>query len=99
MIFFQKLLHFPDTCAPISLENGLVNYTTSPVKGRYLVDTVASFSCDLGFYLNGTNSAICETSKQWNNETPTCEGFYYLFFIIFTSKRNIYLLIIVLTSS
>ena len=67
------------TCAPLSLENGTVNYTTSAEKGRYLVNTVASFSCDPGYYQNGSNSATCEASGNWNEQTPTCEGYYYIF--------------------
>ena len=51
----------------------------SEENGRYLVNTVASFSCNSGYYQNGVNSATCETSGNWNKEIPTCEGFYCSF--------------------
>ena len=67
---------FLATCAPISLANGLANYTTSLEKGRYLVDTEASFSCNSDYYLRGSNSRVCESTGSWNGETTTCEGFH-----------------------
>ena len=67
------------TCAPLSLPNGLVDYNMSEENGRYLADTVASFSCNSGYYRNGPNSRTCETSGNWNEEIPTCEGFYCSF--------------------
>ena len=48
------------------------------MNGGYPVNTVASFSCNSG-YQNGANSATCEASGNWNEEIPTCEGFYHWF--------------------
>ena len=41
----------------------------------YLINTVASFSCDSGYYQYGPNSRTCETSGKWNELNPICEGF------------------------
>ena len=68
---------FLATCSPLSLENGLVCYTTSMENGRYLVATVASFSCNSGYYKNGTNSRVCQSSGSWNGQTPIFEGFLF----------------------
>ena len=70
-------IHFVVTCAPLSLPNGFVNYTTTVENGGYLVDTVASFLCDFGYYLNDTNSRTCQASGNWNEQTPICEGYLY----------------------
>ena len=75
------ILYFLVTCAPLSLTNGGVTYTTSAQDGKYVVDTVASFSCDSGFSLNGTNSAMCQESGNWNEKTSRCEGFYFIFWL------------------
>ena len=45
--------------------------------GGYLVDTVASFTCNFGYIQNGANSRTCQASGIWNEDTPICEGFYY----------------------
>ena len=51
----------------------------SAENGRYLTDTVASFSCNFGYYQNGPNSRTCQESGIWDEETPICEGFNYSF--------------------
>ena len=73
------------TCAPLSLANGVVDYSMSAENGRYLVDTVASFSCNSGYYQNGPDS---RTSGNWNEQTPTCEGLYYSFCLNTWSKKE-----------
>ena len=70
------ILYFTVTCVPLSLANGDVTYTKSAQNGKYVVNTVASFSCDSDYYLNGPNSITCQKSGNWNEQTPRCEGFY-----------------------
>ena len=40
----------------------------------YYVDTMASFSCNHGYSLSGSDSSICQTSEggTWNKQTPSC---------------------------
>ena len=66
---------YPVRCAPLSLVSGEVSNTESAENGQYPVDTVASFSCDSGYYQHGPNSVTCQTSGNWNEEAPRCEGF------------------------
>ena len=66
---------FVVTCTEISLPNGEVNYTTMEENGRYMLDTVATFTCDSQSNLSGFNSSTCQASNNsahWNPEPPTC---------------------------
>ena len=45
------------------------------MDGGYVVDTIASFSCNSGYHQNGPDSITCQESGNWNEQTPTCEGF------------------------
>ena len=62
----------------MSIENGQVNYNASEVTNGdseyYYVDTMASFSCNFGFSLSGSNSSICQISAggTWNPHIPIC---------------------------
>ena len=42
----------------------------------YYTDTMASFSCNPGYSLSGSDSSICSTSMGgiWNEQTPSCQG-------------------------
>ena len=73
------LFNFLVPCAPLNLENGLVDYSNSAVNEGYPHNTVASFLCDFGYYHNGTNSTVCQSSGYWNGQTPRCEGFHLWF--------------------
>ncbi|XP_029424265.1 beta-2-glycoprotein 1 isoform X3 [Nannospalax galili] len=48
------------------LENGAVRYTT------FEYPNTISFTCNPGFYLNGTNSAKCTEEGNWSPELPSC---------------------------
>ena len=65
----------------MNLKNGDVSYTFSYENtkysfetgdGRYTFDTVASFSCNEGYYLSGTEETTCQTSGKWNMDHPEC---------------------------
>ena len=63
-------------CPHLTLENGEVDYNTTRMvyydNDGYSVNTMASFSC-LGFHLReGNSSAICQSSGNWSEPTPTC---------------------------
>ena len=62
-----------------------MSYNKPAENGQYLIDTVASTSCNSGYDQIGPNSTTCETSGNWNEQTPRCEGFnvtFWLFKII-----------------
>ena len=61
------------TCAALSQPaNGQVAYSNATVDGGYPVDTVATFSCNSRYSRSGSSSRTCQTSGNWNQETPTC---------------------------
>ena len=62
------------TCAPLTLINGDVSYSTSAVYGRYPVGTTASFTCDNIYIRNGLDSSTCNITGEWMDELPTCIG-------------------------
>ena len=63
------------TCAALNLTNGEVTYNLQPtMTGGYPIDTAASFMCSSGYDLSGSNSSICQTSGNWREEIPTCNG-------------------------
>ena len=52
------------TCTQLSLDNGGVTYNESMVMtDEYPVDTLASFSCERGYNLNGSDTSTCQTSE------------------------------------
>ena len=54
----------PDLSDPA---NGMVTMT-----GNLAGDT-ATYTCDLGFQLNGASVLNCQTDGTWDNSLPTCE--------------------------
>ena len=58
----------------LSLENGEITYNTSSLNGDYPLYTVASFSCDEFYSREGSSSAICQNSGNWNPQAPTCNA-------------------------
>ena len=39
---------------------------------------VASYSCDVGYTLNGPAERTCQDNGQWSGSMPTCESEYTL---------------------
>ena len=69
----RSYINFVGTCSVLqSPSNGRVSYNKNIVGGRYPVNTVASFTCNRGYNRNGHNSRTCESSGNWNRQTPTC---------------------------
>ena len=45
----------------------------------YHVYTMASFSCNHGYSLSGSDSSICLDSKTWSKPAPSClQGVSYI---------------------
>ena len=67
------IISFLKVCESVSLANGEVNYNQSPVSnGIYPLNTIASFTCNNGYYLVGSKSSTCHAPNSWNNDIPTC---------------------------
>ena len=60
------------TYSSLSLSNGEVSYSGSAMNGEYPVNTVASFTCNSGYALSGSESSTCETSGTWNEQDQMC---------------------------
>ena len=50
---------------------------SSPVNGMIMLmgrtpGSIAMYSCDMGFRLNGEMTRTCQTDGNWSNEEPTC---------------------------
>ena len=50
-----------------------------PMNGLVLLDetvfeSIATYTCDPGFVLNGNMERICQANGNWSGTEPTCEG-------------------------
>ena len=73
------------TCEGLdNVGHGEVVYNKRP---KYDVETVASFSCDYGYRISGSNSITCQNSGNWNQAKPSCTQSNKIFF--FTYKIQI----------
>ena len=78
--YYLKGLHidmgsfFTVSCEPLqNLENGDVTYNETRLpNGEYPVDTLATFMCDRAYENNGADSSTCQTTGDWDEQTPTC---------------------------
>ncbi|XP_078685979.1 uncharacterized protein LOC144918808 [Branchiostoma floridae x Branchiostoma belcheri] len=59
----------PDQCPPlVAPENGAVS-------GSSLPGGLATFSCDVGYNMNGAATTTCQADLTWSNtNTPTCDS-------------------------
>ena len=76
LLFFYTAI----TCFPVTAQtNGAVEYNTLPNSGgRFVFQTVATFSCLPGFGLVGPSSSSCEDDVDslpgvFSPAPPTCE--------------------------
>ena len=57
------------TDALVVIENG---YTQENNKGYYEFEDEISFSCNLGYILQGESTIRCESDGTWSYYTPVC---------------------------
>ena len=63
------------SCSALNLTNGMVSYNTNQKPdGQYVVETIATFTCDPGYSVDGLFSTICNVSGNWGQPTPICTG-------------------------
>ena len=53
----------------------------NPANGEVDLDgttpgSVATYSCGVGFRLNGTSTRTCQMSTEWSESAPTCDCKY-----------------------
>ena len=77
-IHFDIVLFYTVVCPFLRLENGKIDYNTTSLvyydNFGYSVNTMASFSCDTFYHREGNSSAICQSSGNWSEPTPTCNS-------------------------
>ena len=75
------------------LENGQVSYSESPMTGgRYPVNTMATFMCNHGYILDGSQTRTCQPSLEWSQQTPICNrGNEENVLIIYHSRHSKYI--------
>ncbi|XP_064386674.1 sushi, von Willebrand factor type A, EGF and pentraxin domain-containing protein 1-like [Halichondria panicea] len=56
-----------------SLTNGMISYSGAGSANNRPVDTVATFSCDTGYTLNGGTTKTCESDGMWSGLDPVCQ--------------------------
>ena len=62
-------------CPQLSLSFGLILYHNARhLDGTdvYVVNSVADFTCNHGYRIEGSNTTTCQQSGMWDQETPTC---------------------------
>ena len=37
-------------------------------------NSVVTYTCDVGYTLQGSNSRTCQSNGQWNGSVPQCNG-------------------------
>ena len=68
-------INFAVTCATLNVSNGSIMYDKPSVEnGRYLVDTVANYTCNNGYVNIDNNSAVCYSSGIWDGSDFACTG-------------------------
>ena len=57
----------------MDLVNGGIVYDMK-TKDNRLVNTVATYTCDTGYTLNGGTTRTCGSDGVWSGSDPACEG-------------------------
>lgn len=64
------------TCIPLTVpDSGSVSYDPATLtKGEHGVGVVATFSCESGFDVLGSDTSTCLADESWENIEPICQG-------------------------
>lgn len=52
----------------MSPENGTVNFSST------LYGSNATYLCDFGFYINGSETRVCQYTGNWDGIEPICQS-------------------------
>ncbi|XP_064394448.1 keratin-associated protein 10-4-like isoform X2 [Halichondria panicea] len=65
-----------ELCEEISIENGIITYEQDFTTSRKPARTVAVYSCNQGYQLNGLEKRVCQGSSGWSGTiSPQCNVF------------------------
>ncbi len=63
----------PTTCPDLTVPaNGMISYNMGAASPRP-VDTMATYTCNPGFTLNGGSTRTCGSDGVWSGFAPTCQ--------------------------
>ena len=63
------------TCSDLpSLTNGNIDYGGAGSTDSRPVDTVATFTCNTGYTLNGGSTRTCGSDGVWSGSVPVCQS-------------------------
>ena len=64
----SRLILYPSDCGPLTAPaDGTVDYSAS------IYQSVATFTCNTGYTLQGSATLICQSNGNWDNADPTCQ--------------------------
>ncbi len=63
-----------DICFDLPLlTNGMISYFGTGSSNNRPVGTMATYTCDTGYTLNGGTTRICESNGMWSGSAPVCQ--------------------------
>ena len=63
----------PPTCSDLTNPtNGMINYNNMGTVSMRPVGTVATFTCDTGYILDGNPTRTCGSDGVWSVSAPIC---------------------------
>ncbi len=62
-------------------------YSTGTVDKR-TVNTVANYSCNIGYTLSGDTTRTCVSDRQWSGSAPLCQGELAISYVVAVSFRT-----------
>ncbi len=64
----------PTTCSDlIAPTNGMIGYNNMGTASQRPVNTMATYTCNPGYTLNGGSTRTCGSDGVWSGSTPTCQ--------------------------
>ncbi len=55
-----------------AIENGMISYAPDSEGPEYELDTIATYSCNVGYMLIGSPERTCESSGNFSGVAPMC---------------------------
>ena len=67
MLFYIAAINCGDPGTPTNGQHSLSSTT---------YNSVVTYTCDVGYTLQGANSRTCQADGQWSGSVPQCTGTY-----------------------